>query len=813
MNISFIQTVTMDLPVPSPFAEHLQTNYCPSDSELGEIRKLLDAPHPEIPALDAEIARVSEQLKQLQSKRNGYDQYLATHRSLLSPIRRLPLEILHNIFYYTLPTDHNCLMSPLEAPMLLTHVCRHWRELVHGMPLLWSSLYIPIPNYPTVASCIAGMGYTRANREGVQLTAEQKEVVEEVFATWDRKIAQRKETVKKWLERAEGSNLFITLLQWDARREPGPSHTGAGANIDSATREAVRGIVSLIKSYSKQWKRLEISASRSIVEELVSLPAEGVPNLEFLRVSSRPVFVVPTPAMLGHLGVHPNMNALGAHDEDSLDTLYPSCSVITSPNLKALSLRVIQQDITKVPVQWENLTGFFFYGYAQHGPPTSVPLSFTPSQALDLLARCPNLKRCGLAVGSLSSWAMPGPPGSTASTDVLDESRHVVLAHLERLFIQEQPTFPLAQFFQCLEMPKLSSLAFSTTIAPTKPLERPDEDFLTPSNAGIHVHGGGGAHPPPHLIGMHHHHVFHPPGAAGTATPPPPESSLVVLLRNCGHTIKRLEFDYHSQTQANLRECLQLAENVERLSLNVVSNPAGGLGSRPGMYYINDRGREHAPAYMGNTFFRELIPKLGGDAKDEAKGDTDMEFINTISKDPGCLCPKLTSFSVRLMTAELSEDALLEFVRARRHSKAMEMGVARLKKAKVIFALEKKKTRKAAAAAGDEKDNTVKGSESGEPRSTDGDNITPSLASLLKRRLKMKPRPWDLLDTLKGQEDVDLEGLEAEVSWPRSDGRGIMMLAGRMSNDGMWSPSWGLVEEGELSDSPVLFPISVGYMI
>ncbi|KAJ3506693.1 hypothetical protein NMY22_g17164 [Coprinellus aureogranulatus] len=218
----------MDLPGDSPFAERLQTNYCPSEVEVGEIRKLLDTPHPEIPALDAEIARVSEQLKRLQSKRNGYDQYLATHRSLLSPIRRLPIEILHNIFVHCLPTDHNSLMSSAEAPMLLTHVCKQWRDLVHGMPLLWSSIYIPIPNYPTVASCVAGMGYTRTTRDRLQLTEEQEEVVDEVFATWHRKIEQRKEVVKQWLERAAGSNLFITLMQWDARREPGPSHSGAG---------------------------------------------------------------------------------------------------------------------------------------------------------------------------------------------------------------------------------------------------------------------------------------------------------------------------------------------------------------------------------------------------------------------------------------------------------------------------------------------------------------------------------------------------------------------------------------------------------
>ncbi|TEB24581.1 hypothetical protein FA13DRAFT_1817884 [Coprinellus micaceus] len=742
----------------SPFADRLETNYCPSDSEVGEIRKLLEAPHPELPALDAEIARVSEQLKALQSKRNGYERYMTTHRSLLSPIRRLPIEILHNIFVHCLPTDHNSLMSPVEAPMLLTHICKQWRELVQGMPLLWSSIYIPIPNYPTVASCVATMGYTRPTRDGAQLSEEQQEVVDEVFATWDAKIEQRRDVVRQWLERAEGSNLFISLMQWDARREPGPSHPAPGVNTDSAERGAVQEIVELIRSYSKQWKRLEISASRSIVRQLLSVPAEEAPNIEFLRVSSRPVFVLPNPAMFGPMGV--NLAGLPAQ-EDSNDSLFPDGSLVTAPSIKGLSLRVVQQDITRVPTRWDTLTGLFFYGYAQHGPPTSVPLTFTPSQALDLLAMCPNLKSCGLAVGSHSSWTLAGPPGATVPADIIDEPRRVVLAHLERLFVQEQPSYPLAKFFESLEMPKLLSLSFATTIAPTKPIERGEADPDAPPAPT--THGG----PFQQLIGhpmVHHASLFAPTHSPTAASPPPPESSLIVILRNCGHSIKKLEFDYHSQTQANLRECLRLAENVEKLGLNIVGNPAGGLNNRSGMYYINDRGREHAPAYMGNTFFRELIPAVDG--KDEG--------------ELGCLCPNMTSFSVRLMTAEFNEEALMEFVRARRHAKVLKRGVARLRKVKVSFALEKKKRKP----VGDATD----GNDGGEAELEDV--VIRSPLSMLGRKLKKKPAPWALLKSLEGQPDVDLEGLEAEVSWPRSEGRGLMMLPGRLMSEGMWSPSW-----------------------
>lgn len=767
----------------------------------------MDAPYPEVPELDAEIARISAQLKQLQSKRNVYDKFFAKHKSLLSPIRRLPLEILQNIFAHCLPTEYNCVMSPLEAPMLLTHVCKQWRDLVFGMPLLWSSLYIPIPNYPPMASCVAGVGYSRASRERLSLTEEQREVVDEVLATWDRKIAERRDIVKEWLARAEGSKLSITLTQWDSRREPGPIHTGHGANPDSATRPEVQEIVALVKAYSKQWKRLEVSAVRSIVEELVSIPAEDVPNLEFLRVSCRPVVLYHNPAMVAG-------GVLASAAASAPPSLFPEGSAVTSPHLRVLSLRAVQQDITKMPARWENLTGLFFYGYPQHGPPSHNLLSFTPSQALDLLALCPNLERCSLAVGSHSSWTIPGPAGTTPLGDNGNEPRHVLLPRLERFFIQEHPSYPLGAFFQCLEMPKLSSLAFSTSVAPTKPLEHPDSDDSDDDGNGPVA--GPAMHPNnQQILGMIQANL----NLENIPPNHPLESSLVVLLRNCGHTLKRLEFDYHSQTQANLRQCLELAENVERLSLNV-ANPAPGMGSRIGMYSFNDREREHAPAYMGNAFFRELIPRLEKDEEGEQGPSAHMDGGKM--SDSGCLCPNLTHFSVKLTTAELSEESLLEFVRVRRHVKARRLGIARLKKVKVSFAMDNKKRktkvdavrkRVAGAASGDEKsendDDTAEGSGGSKSRETQEDALARSIASLLCRKVKRKPPAWDLLDTLKDQDDLDLDGFEAEVSFPGSEGRGFMMLPARLGMDGMWSPRWGL--QSDATDSS-LFPMSVGYL-
>jgi len=56
------------------------------------------------------------------------------HKALLSPIRRLPAELLSTIFMPCLPEDWSC--NALEAPMLLSQICGHWRAIAIANPAL-----------------------------------------------------------------------------------------------------------------------------------------------------------------------------------------------------------------------------------------------------------------------------------------------------------------------------------------------------------------------------------------------------------------------------------------------------------------------------------------------------------------------------------------------------------------------------------------------------------------------------------------------------------------------------------------------------
>ncbi|KAK7022108.1 hypothetical protein R3P38DRAFT_3538325 [Favolaschia claudopus] len=127
----------------SPFADHLGTNYVPSDAEVAEIRSLLAGPEDDLASLDAEIEALERALMELREKREALKQPIDAHRALISPIRLLPLDILAEIFLACLPSKREALIDDSKAPLLLGRICRSWRAVAYSTPTLWSSIHIP----------------------------------------------------------------------------------------------------------------------------------------------------------------------------------------------------------------------------------------------------------------------------------------------------------------------------------------------------------------------------------------------------------------------------------------------------------------------------------------------------------------------------------------------------------------------------------------------------------------------------------------------------------------------------------------------
>ena len=90
------------------------------------------------------IAELTEELAKLKRNHAATYTHLEHLRSLLSPIRVLPVEILTEIFEYCCDTMNTISLS--DGPMVVSHVCSSWRAIVIHKCELWSSLKV-IPDH------------------------------------------------------------------------------------------------------------------------------------------------------------------------------------------------------------------------------------------------------------------------------------------------------------------------------------------------------------------------------------------------------------------------------------------------------------------------------------------------------------------------------------------------------------------------------------------------------------------------------------------------------------------------------------------
>lgn len=90
----------VDSITPSPSPNRLRTNYVPSLLEAYQIRSALSQVDNEISKLDDVLAQLKVIQDRLLLKREMLQRFSKEHIGLLSPIRRLPPEILTEIFLY-----------------------------------------------------------------------------------------------------------------------------------------------------------------------------------------------------------------------------------------------------------------------------------------------------------------------------------------------------------------------------------------------------------------------------------------------------------------------------------------------------------------------------------------------------------------------------------------------------------------------------------------------------------------------------------------------------------------------------------------
>ncbi|KAJ6582867.1 hypothetical protein DFH09DRAFT_1144801 [Mycena vulgaris] len=150
----------------SPFTNILHTNIVPSGADCQRIRDFIARPQRECAELTDEISRMQQLLNELTQKRDALDDFIAAHLAMVSPARRLPEDIIRDIFVACLPSHRNPLIISNESPLLLCQICSHWRRLALSTPRLWAAVHVVIPN-ETKAQVLAGLLKNWLNRSGV----------------------------------------------------------------------------------------------------------------------------------------------------------------------------------------------------------------------------------------------------------------------------------------------------------------------------------------------------------------------------------------------------------------------------------------------------------------------------------------------------------------------------------------------------------------------------------------------------------------------------------------------------------------------
>ncbi|KAJ7309132.1 hypothetical protein DFH08DRAFT_486808 [Mycena albidolilacea] len=131
------------------------SNDVPLESETSYIRDIVSDGQDQIDALNVQIAKMEAAITRLTQRRDAIGEHVSQHRVILSPVRRVPPELICEILALSVSGDDDevsmdkpqlhirqiCGLN--KPPWHLGLICRSWRRTVLGYPTLWCSIILP----------------------------------------------------------------------------------------------------------------------------------------------------------------------------------------------------------------------------------------------------------------------------------------------------------------------------------------------------------------------------------------------------------------------------------------------------------------------------------------------------------------------------------------------------------------------------------------------------------------------------------------------------------------------------------------------
>jgi hypothetical protein len=266
--------------------------------------------------------------------------FISKHRVqvLVSPICKLPIEILQEIFIACLPTTHNPVMSRWEPPILLTRICSSWRIVAHATPQLWKSIHIDF---------LCGENFSSTT------------------------VGQHLEAIQEWLTRSVAYPLDISI---------GASGGHYETELNQLLDEVYDKIIDTLIQFSGRWREVRFAAPYQALGSITSLPPSKVPLLETLSLDCHHQ-PPPGPAQINFT----------LRDPQSI------CGVLKAPNLRDLSLLGcwlihLNEDVSRL--NWSQLTNIVLEGTSLWGE-----CFLSVSGTYKILSLCRNLITFQLEIG------------------------------------------------------------------------------------------------------------------------------------------------------------------------------------------------------------------------------------------------------------------------------------------------------------------------------------------------------------------------------------------------------------------------------
>ncbi|KAJ3542921.1 hypothetical protein NMY22_g3321 [Coprinellus aureogranulatus] len=241
---------------PTPFTAKLNTNYIPSDLEIPALEKIVAERKATIQTLTLKIEDLEEALSLAKGQKASCAKDLQEHLALLSPVRRLPFDLLASIFHACLPDtirDYTGIASASNPSVVLSRVCQSWRTTALACPKLWSQLSVTIPSYGW--AILQG-----GDSEGVELAA---------------KVGKAVKAIDVWTARSGSLPLRLRIdnassLEW---------------TVDAGEMDRVYlTLIDAIKRTSTRWKeiafQLTVGPNCYSLLELMRLSPASLPILE-----------------------------------------------------------------------------------------------------------------------------------------------------------------------------------------------------------------------------------------------------------------------------------------------------------------------------------------------------------------------------------------------------------------------------------------------------------------------------------------------------------------------------------------------------